>query len=711
MVLSLMLTSFVPSAGYAAANTTAVAAQAGAEDIEAARQRLMSYYNNLQYEADMMARVFEEGLENSPGISEDNAYYLRRQLKEKANELKNLSDDEQLKADMQQIIDNSGDDYSYDEIRSRLDDLRYQVSMLGERIQSASSMEELAMLESEMQNLMSMTDELEMVIDDWLHYSVYSDNAFNITNVSRYYETIWNYATELNHPIFHNDDLFMAKGIIFKVLDEEKKTCQAGSGNDEAILGPSYSECWDEENSTLILPDQVYGFTLTTLGNYAFQEGNLYAITLNESLEEIGYRALHNWYLKEIILPRNVKTVCKWAFYPSRIEKFEVDAQNTNFRTTPDMKGVIETATKTLVAAGQYVEIPQDVEALGDGVFHWCRVETIELPVGLKRIGKEAFYNSDIKRINLPEGLLTIDDYAFAHCYDIAEIHLPAAMISMGTSAFYDCSSLLTIRADMQQPLEIPEDVFRLSWNENSIYDNAALYVPKGLREVYAATPGWSKFKKILEEGEIDLDPFEGYEQQTDPEEVKDVEDLSGVVVNDIYYSMDTENGDGYDESTNSLVFNSTLPDTNEDELDNTPALPDDFYGICFQVPAGSGRVTIDVETVGSRTLGVKVGTQPAKHYAPNERQQIVVEYTVYSPTYIYVYPSNKPASARRNAASANDDCMKLYGIKWEKLSEPSGIRQLDANSNDEHYYNLNGQRTTSTSKGVYIVKGRKVVR
>ena len=736
--LSLLLIGLAPLATIP--GTTAVA-QSG-EDMEAVRQRLMDRLAMMEMIIAEMDAQFEDA--EKAGFSHNNTRLLKEAVVQKATELKSLGGSP-LQNDMQAIIDAvnySGNGMSKDDMENHLTDCREMVRWLYEQVWSATSMEKLAELEAQANAIEERVVYTKYELEEWLEQNKNNEYAFNTKNVNRYYETIWNYAQQLNYDIFKNNDLFVAKGLIFKVLDAEKKTCQLGRGEgnwwpEDYVAAEDFrtSECYEYvigdyppgssgnylDKEKITLPDQALGFTLTVVGEAAFEQKYMNIIVLNESLEEIGNSAFETYGLKEIFIPQKVRKIGRFAFgrYATRMEKFEVDAQNPFLHHTADMKGVVETTTNTLIAACEDIEIPEYITALADGIFDECNFENKTLPQNLQKIGTCTFqYCSNLKTITLPASLKEIGDYAFRYT-GLKEITLPASLTTIGKQAFSNCKQLATIHAAWDTPFPIDEKMFgieeynrqtyRYEWN-TVIYDNAALYVPQGRRDVYAAADGWSLFKKILEEGEIDLDPFEGYEKDAEPDDLKDVEDLSGVVINDIYYAMDTENGDGYDETNNCLVFNSSLPETGEDGLDNSATLPEDFYGICFQVPTGTGRVTIDMETAGSRTVGVKIGSQPAQRYAPNDRQQIVVEYSVNAPTYIYVYPSNQAASARRHVA-AGENSVKIYGMKWEKLSdEPSGISEVTVSDRQEQWYNLNGQRIITPSKGIYILNGRKLV-
>lgn len=471
--LSLFLAAFTPSDMHAVTTTVPVALLNDAEDIEMLRAEVMKEYDELYG----MALQFKERFDDyyyyiytETDISENYEYILKHTIEDKVYELMSQSDDEQLHTDLQAIIDAISLEIPFEDFANRIDLFYSDVWQNLEKVQSATSIEELVSLYDYSYDLRNVANDINSMFEN-----VTSHDVFNTTNVNQYFETIWNYANELNYPIFHYGDVFMAKSIIFEVCEDEKNICVGGGivSNEPAIMNPENSECWDSETGTLTLPNQVYGFTLISLGIDAFYKVPLNAILLNESLEDIGYNALYTPSLKRIFIPQNVKTIGHQAFDVNEMERFDVHPQNTYFHATPDHKGLVETATHTLVAASWDVEIPQDVTTIRNAVFMYAQCETKELPAGLKVIGQFAFSCSNLKTIVLPEGLQHID-----YC------------------AFGDCFELQTVHACMSQPIDIHELVFEGS------YDKAILYVPTGLREIYAASPGWSNFKIILEEGE-----------------------------------------------------------------------------------------------------------------------------------------------------------------------------------------------------------------
>ena len=129
-------------------------------------------------------------------------------------------------------------------------------------------------------------------------------------------------------------------------------------------------------------------------------------------------------------------------------------------------------------------------------------------------------------------------------------------------------------------------------------------------------------------------------------------------------------------------------------------------------VPAGSGKVYVNAETIGSRYLMVKVGNKAATSFKLNGRETVEISYTVAEPSYIYIYGSDTDvASARASRmAKANDDCVKIYSYKWEP-AQPAGIENISISHNADNCYSIDGRRLSGkpVQKGIYIVNGRKV--
>ena len=81
-------------------------------------------------------------------------------------------------------------------------------------------------------------------------------------------------------------------------------------------------------------------------------------------------------------------------------------------------------------------------------------------------------------------------------------------MTSIDKYAFQGCTGLESVTSLIKEPFDINENVFQLWDSEARIgyFTSATLYVPKGTKEKYEATPAWNQFKKI-EEIEVSEQP------------------------------------------------------------------------------------------------------------------------------------------------------------------------------------------------------------
>ncbi len=87
------------------------------------------------------------------------------------------------------------------------------------------------------------------------------------------------------------------------------------------------------------------------------------------------------------------------------------------------------------------IELPQDLEIIGEGTFMGCRsLKRIPMSKRLRVIGKSAFNNCGATGMNedliLPEGVTTIGEEAFYQCSDSGRLILPQNLKSIGDYAF-----------------------------------------------------------------------------------------------------------------------------------------------------------------------------------------------------------------------------------------------------------------------------------
>ena len=212
----------------------------------------------------------------------------------------------------------------------------------------------------------------------------------------------------------------------------------------------------------------------------------------------------------------------------------------------------------------------------------------------------------------------------------------------------------------------------------------------------------------------VEVEPVTETETTTFSEEVNENTDLSNTIIDNTYYTMNAENGDGYDATEQAIVLNSTTTAEQMNAVQNAQVgdatMQENFNGIIFEVSAGSGVVTVDVKTIGSHVLNVQIGNGAPNKITKSERGTAEVPYNVTGPTYVYLYASTSGASgAPQRAAAANS--VLLYSYKVDVLVNGISVVTYGDMENAQ-WYDLNGRKLQGkpTTKGLYIMNGRKVV-
>jgi len=286
---------------------------------------------------------------------------------------------------------------------------------------------------------------------------------------------------------------------------------------------------------------------------------------------------------------------------------------------------------------------------------------------------------------------------------------------SIGSDAFGLCTGLKEITSYIQEPFYF----YNNCWN--GVNKSIPLYVPAGTKEKYQSTGGWKEFTNIIEFGGERIEPATE-SKEVDVAVVPDQISLNGMVVGNTYYVLDAENGDGADSENGCVVIITT---TNDEAIDgiagkdiSDASVKAVFKGIIFMVPAGTGTVSINAETLGTSSLMVKIGSQAAQAFLLAERETVEIPYSVAEPTYVYIYAGTGTQAARSVGAAraaAAENSVKVYSYKWEP-TDPTGISSVDNSqsaigSEAGAWYTIDGRKLSGkpVQKGIYIVNGRKV--
>ena len=145
------------------------------------------------------------------------------------------------------------------------------------------------------------------------------------------------------------------------------------------------------------------------------------------------------------------------------------------------------------------LSIPNTVGTIGRFTFYQCRsITSLSIPGSVKSIGSSAFEDcTGLTSITLNDGLEYIGGSTFEGCKGLTKLTIPSTVGRIEINAFKNCSNLTSIVSEIANPFVINDNVFE------GLPSSAVLTVPAGTKSAYESTSGWSRFKTIVESGNV----------------------------------------------------------------------------------------------------------------------------------------------------------------------------------------------------------------
>jgi len=179
-------------------------------------------------------------------------------------------------------------------------------------------------------------------------------------------------------------------------------------------------------------------YTVTTIGEYAFQHAQMPTITIPDSVITIENAAFASSALEYITIPDSVITIRNDAFYSCE--------SMTNIVIGNSVKNIGNYAFEECEDLLS-ITIPDSVTDLGENTFCKCRsLKSAVIGNGVTIIGYGTFSGCrNLTEITVPNNVTEIDSSAFTSCRGLTNITLPNRLTSIGEYAFAECSSLPSI--------------------------------------------------------------------------------------------------------------------------------------------------------------------------------------------------------------------------------------------------------------------------
>ena len=218
-------------------------------------------------------------------------------------------------------------------------------------------------------------------------------------------------------------------------------------------------------NSTeLIIPEKINGYSVTSIGSYAFVELNsLTSVEIPDSVTSIGFSAFAGCDKLTIYCEVTSEPSGWSSYWKSSNCPIVWDCKNNNVANDGYVYGItidginyaVRYGTAKVVgttASGDtaipssiiYNSTTYEVTSIGSYAFYNCSIlSSITIPTSVTSIGEYAFYNCDsLTSIKIPNSVTSIRSYAFSNCDSLASIELSDSVTSIGSYTFNGCDNL-----------------------------------------------------------------------------------------------------------------------------------------------------------------------------------------------------------------------------------------------------------------------------
>ena len=112
----------------------------------------------------------------------------------------------------------------------------------------------------------------------------------------------------------------------------------------------------------------------------------------------------------------------------------------------------------------------------------------------LKKIGRAALSHCAFKELDIAESVTTIDDYAFNGNEFLQQITIGSGVQFIGLCVLENCNNLKKVISRIPDGSKVSlVDAFY------GVNEDCVLYIPRGSKNSYKSTKGWSNFSKIVE--------------------------------------------------------------------------------------------------------------------------------------------------------------------------------------------------------------------
>jgi len=197
------------------------------------------------------------------------------------------------------------------------------------------------------------------------------------------------------------------------------------NGNSVTTIGDFAFQ--NNQLSSVVIPNSV-----TTIGTQAFTENQLTSVTLGNSVTTIGDSAFQNNQLSSVVIPNSVTTIGSEAFTDNQLTSVTLGNSVTTIGDTAFSCNKLTSVT-----------ISNSVTTIGNSAFSWNQLTSVTIGNSVATIGDDAFYENQLTSVTIPDSVTTIGSSAFSW-NQLTSVEIGNGITSIKYSAFFKSNSTYT---------------------------------------------------------------------------------------------------------------------------------------------------------------------------------------------------------------------------------------------------------------------------
>jgi prepilin-type N-terminal cleavage/methylation domain-containing protein len=212
-----------------------------------------------------------------------------------------------------------------------------------------------------------------------------------------------------------------------------------GTINDYLYTSPSCP-------SNVVIPSQIGGAIVRSLGDDSFSGKSLVSATISPSVTSIGYNAFNDNLLTSVDMSDNVTYIDNYAFQYNSLTSIDLPDTVTyignyafggNNLISANIPAGITILNEGVFSDNQLTNITfhNNIASIGVYAFDTNQLTSITIPSSVTSIGSRAFSKNQLSSVTLNQGLKTIDKEAFTW-NKLTSITIPSSVTSIGEGAF-----------------------------------------------------------------------------------------------------------------------------------------------------------------------------------------------------------------------------------------------------------------------------------